>query len=169
MLGKTLTHYTILDKIGAGGMGVVYRARDERLGREVALKVLPQATLGDEDARGRFRRDAMALSRLNHPNIATVHDFDAEEGVDFLVMEHVEGDTLARRLERGALPMTETVALGIQIAAALEEAHERNVIHRDLKPGNVMIGPKGRVKVLDTRPARARLCGARQLHGPHEG
>src|SRR6185312_11224716 len=126
-----------------------YRARDERLGREVALKVLPHAALGDDAARGRFRREAMALSRLNHPNIATVHDFDAQEGVDFLVMEHVEGDTLARKLERGALPMAETVALGIQIAAALEEAHERSVIHRDLKPGNVMIGPKGRVKVLD--------------------
>jgi eukaryotic-like serine/threonine-protein kinase len=159
MLGKTLAHYTILDKIGAGGMGVVYRARDERLGREVALKVLPQATLGDEDARGRFRREAIALSRLNHPNIATVHDFDAQEGVDFLVMEHVEGDTLARRLESGALPMAETVALGVQIAAALEEAHERNVIHRDLKPGNVMIGPKGRVKVLDFGLARLLQLG----------
>ncbi|HEY6221457.1 MAG TPA: protein kinase, partial [Candidatus Eisenbacteria bacterium] len=159
MLGKTLTHYTILDKIGAGGMGVVYRARDERLGREVALKVLPQTTLGDDDARVRFRREAMALSRLNHPNIATVHDFDAQEGIDFLVMEHVEGDTLARRLERGAIPMTETVALGVQIAAALEEAHERNVIHRDLKPGNVMIGPKGRVKVLDFGLARLLQLG----------
>ena len=159
MLGKTLTHYTILDKIGAGGMGVVYRARDERLGREVALKVLPHAALGDDAARGRFRREAMALSRLNHPNIATVHDFDAQEGVDFLVMEHVEGDTLARKLERGALPMAETVALGIQIAAALEEAHERSVIHRDLKPGNVMIGPKGRLKVLDFGLARLLHAG----------
>ncbi len=159
MLGKTLTHYTILDKIGAGGMGVVYRARDERLGRDVALKVLPQTTLTDDAARGRFRHEAMALSRLNHPNIATVHDFDAQEGVDFLVMEHVEGDTLARRLERGALPLAETVALGIQIAAALEEAHERNVIHRDLKPGNVMIGPKGRVKVLDFGLAKLLQLG----------
>jgi serine/threonine protein kinase/tetratricopeptide (TPR) repeat protein len=159
MLGKTLTHYTILDKIGSGGMGVVYRARDERLGREVALKVLPQAALGDEAARGRFRVEAMALSRLNHPNIATVHDFDAQEGVDFLVMEHVEGDTLARRLERGAIPLTETIALGIQIAAALEEAHERSVIHRDLKPGNVMIGPKGRVKVLDFGLAKLLQLG----------
>src|SRR5712692_9599835 len=149
MLGKTLAHYTILDKIGAGGMGVVYRARDERLGREVALKVLPQAALSDDVARARFRREAMALSRLNHPNIATVHDFDAQEGVDFLVMEHVEGETLARKLERGALPLPEVVAFGVQIAEALEEAHERDVIHRDLKPGNVMIGPKGRVKVLD--------------------
>ncbi|HKW51226.1 MAG TPA: serine/threonine-protein kinase [Candidatus Eisenbacteria bacterium] len=159
MLGKTLTHYTILDKIGAGGMGVVYRARDERLGREVALKVLPHTTLGDDDARARFRREAMALSRLNHPNIATVHDFNSQEGIDFLVMEHVEGDTLARRLERGAIPLTETVALGVQIAAALEEAHERNVIHRDLKPGNVMIGPKGKVKVLDFGLARLLQLG----------
>jgi len=149
MIGKTLTHYTITGQLGAGGMGVVYRARDERLNRDIALKVLPAALLSDDAARARFRQEAMALSRLNHPNIATVHDFNSEDGVDFLVMEHVEGETLAHRLSRGPLPEPEAVALGVQIAEALEEAHERGVIHRDLKPGNVIVGPKGRAKVLD--------------------
>jgi TolB-like protein/Tfp pilus assembly protein PilF len=149
MLGKTLSHYTLQNKIGAGGMGVVYVARDERLGRDVALKLLPQAALTDEPSRARFRREAMALSRLNHPNIATVHDFDSQDGYDFLVMELVEGETLAQRLARGPATEAETVALGVQIAEALEDAHERGVVHRDLKPSNVMVGPKGRVKVLD--------------------
>jgi TolB-like protein/predicted Ser/Thr protein kinase len=149
MLGKTLTHYSIRDKIGAGGMGVVYRARDERLQRDVALKVLPPAALGDEASRARFRREAMALSRLNHPNIATVHDFDSQDGVDFLVMEYVDGETLAQRISRGAIPESECADLAVQIAEALEEAHERGVIHRDLKPGNVIVTGKGRVKVLD--------------------
>lgn len=159
MLGKTLSHYDISDKLGAGGMGVVYRARDQRLGRDVALKVLPAAVLTDEAARARFRQEAMALSRLNHPNIATVHDFDSQDGVDFLVMEFVEGETLAERLTRGALQESEVVSIGIQIGEALEQAHERGVIHRDLKPGNVIIGPKGRVKVLDFGLAKLLRVG----------
>ena len=154
MLGKTLSHYTLQNKLGAGGMGVVYVARDERLGRDVALKLLPQAALTDETSRARFRREAMALSRLNHPNIATVHDFDSQDGYDFLVMELVEGETLAQKLSRGAATEAETVAFGIQVAEALEEAHERGVVHRDLKPANIMVGPKGRVKVLDFGLAR---------------
>ena len=154
MLGKTLSHYTLQNKLGAGGMGVVYVARDERLGRDVALKLLPQAALADELSRARFRREAMALSRLNHPNIATVHDFDSQDGFDFLVMELVEGETLAERLNRGAATEGEAIALCIQIAEALEDAHERGVIHRDLKPSNIMVGPKGRVKVLDFGLAR---------------
>ncbi len=154
MLGKTLSHYTLQNKLGAGGMGVVYVARDERLGRDVALKLLPQAALTDETSRARFRREAMALSRLNHPNIATVHDFDSQDGYDFLVMELVEGETLAQKLARGAATEAETVAFGIQVAEALEEAHERGVVHRDLKPANIMVGPKGRVKVLDFGLAR---------------
>jgi TolB-like protein/Flp pilus assembly protein TadD len=154
MLGKTLSHYTLQNKLGAGGMGVVYVARDERLGRDVALKLLPQAALADEPSRARFRREAMALSRLNHPNIATVHDFDSQDGFDFLVMELVEGETLAERLNRGAATEGEAIALCIQIAEALEDAHERGVVHRDLKPSNIMVGPKGRVKVLDFGLAR---------------
>ncbi len=149
MLGETVSHYRILEKLGGGGMGEVYRARDERLDRDVALKVLPAGTLADETARRRFRKEALTLSQLNHPNIAVVHDFDTQEGVDFLAMEYVAGETLAQKLAAGPLPEKEVVGLAAQIAEALEEAHERDIIHRDLKPGNVMVTPKGRVKVVD--------------------
>ncbi len=149
MIGRTLSHYRIVEKIGAGGMGEVYRARDEHLGRDVALKVLPAGTLGDEHARKLFRKEAQALSKLNHPNIATVHDFDTQDGVDFLVMELVEGVTLSDKLAVGPLGEKEVARLGSQVAEALEEAHERGVVHRDLKPGNVMVTAKGQVKVLD--------------------
>ena len=159
LLGKVLSHYEIIDKLGAGGMGVVYRARDQRLDREVALKLLAPAILSDESARRRFRHEAMALSRLSHPNIATVHDFDSDGGIDFLVMEHVAGETLAARLRRGALPELETREIGIQIAEALDEAHERGVAHRDLKPANVIVTSKGRVKILDFGLAKLLRAG----------
>jgi len=149
MEGRTLSHYQILEKIGGGGMGVVYRARDERLDRDVALKVLPAGMLADEATRQRFRKEALALSKLNHPNIETVFDFDTQEGVDFLVMEYVPGETLTRKLASGALPEQTVAALGAQVAGALEEAHDHGVVHRDLKPGNIMVTPKGQVKVLD--------------------
>ena len=154
MVGKTLGHYQIIEVLGAGGMGKVHRARDRRLDRYVALKLLPSGTLADHHARKRFRKEALALSRLNHPNIATVYDFDTQEGVDFLVMEYVDGVTLADRLARGALPEREVVRLGAQIAGALVEAHEHGVIHCDLKPSNVMVTPKGQAKVLDFGLAR---------------
>ncbi len=154
MIGLKLSHYRIEEQIGAGGMGVVYRARDERLDRDVALKVLPAGTVGDEVARKRLRKEALTLSQLNHPNIATVHDFDTQDGIDFLVMEFVSGVSLAQKLAAGALPEKEVAALGIQIAEALEEAHAQGMIHRDLKPGNVMVTPKGRAKVLDFGLAR---------------
>jgi len=154
VIGKTLTHYTLIDRLGGGGMGVVYRARDLRLNRDVAVKVLAPAILTNESARHRFRREAMALSRLSHPNIATVHDFDCADGIDFLVMEHVEGETLQQRLGRGPLSEADATPIAMQIAEALEEAHEQGVVHRDLKPANVAITPKGRVKVLDFGLAR---------------
>jgi len=149
MQGRTLSHYRILEKIGAGGMGVVYRARDERLERDVALKVLPPGGLSDEGARRRFRNEALALSRLNHPNIATVYDFDSQEGVDFLVMEYISGPTLTEKLAAGPPSEKEVLALGAQIASALEEAHDRHILHRDLKPGNIMLTSRGQAKVLD--------------------
>jgi len=149
MIGQTLGHYRILEKVAAGGMGVVYRARDEQLDRDVAVKVLPSGTLSDDTARRRFRKEAMALAKLNHPNIETVYEFGTQDGMDFLVMEFVPGKTLAERLMGGTLPEKEVVALGLQIAAALEEAHERGIVHRDLKPANIAITAKGRAKILD--------------------
>ena len=149
MIGKTISHYRVTAKLGAGGMGEVYLAHDERLEREVALKVLPAKTLTYEAARKRFRKEALALSKLNHPNIATIYDFDTQDGVDFLVMEYVEGTTLSEKLSGHSLPEKDVARLGGQVADALEEAHEHGVIHRDLKPGNVMVTPKGQAKVLD--------------------
>jgi eukaryotic-like serine/threonine-protein kinase len=148
-IGESVSHYRILEKLGGGGMGVVYRAHDEHLDRDVALKVLPAGMLADETARSRFRREALTLSHLNHPGIAVVHDFDSENGVDFLTMEYVEGETLAAKAAAGPLLEKDVIALGTQIAEALEDAHEHEIIHRDLKPANVMVTPKGRVKVLD--------------------
>ncbi|MGH9779388.1 MAG: serine/threonine-protein kinase, partial [Candidatus Acidiferrales bacterium] len=162
MIGQTLGHYRVVEKIGAGGMGEVYRAHDERLDRDVALKVLPAGTLADDAARKRFRKEALALSRLNHPNIATIFDFDTQNGVDFLVMEYLPGDTLAEKLGAGPLPEREVARLGAQIASALEEAHDQNVVHRDLKPGNVVLTPKGQAKVLDFGLAKTLRPGGAQ-------
>jgi serine/threonine protein kinase len=149
IIGRTLGHYRIVEEIGAGGMGVVYRAHDERLDRDVALKVLPPGTLADDSARKRFRQEALALSRLNHPNIATVHDFDTQEEIDFLVTELVPGMTLDEKLLAGPLPEKEVVQIGLQIADGLETAHREGVIHRDLKPGNLRLTPDRRLKILD--------------------
>jgi eukaryotic-like serine/threonine-protein kinase len=149
MIGQTLGHYRILEKVAAGGMGVVYRAHDEQLERDVALKVLPSGTLSDNTSRRLFRKEALALAKLSHPNIETIYEFDTQDGIDFLVMEYVPGSTLAERLGSGALPEKEVVALGMQIVAALEQAHERGIIHRDLKPRNIAITERGQAKVLD--------------------
>ncbi len=149
MIGQTLGHYSVLEKIGEGGMGVVYLARDTRLDREVALKVLPTGTLSDEAARKRFRREALALAKLNHPHIAMIFDFDTQEGVDFLVMEYLPGATLNDRLRSGGLAEKETLRWGAQLAEGLAAAHEQGVVHRDLKPANLRITPDGRLKILD--------------------
>ncbi|MEO5616681.1 MAG: protein kinase, partial [Candidatus Eisenbacteria bacterium] len=156
---QKLSHYILIEQIGAGGMGVVHRARDERLERDVAIKLLPAGMLADEAARSRFRREALALSRLNHPNIATVHDFDFDKGVDFLVMEWVPGETLERRVARGPAPEAELLPIAIQVAEALVSAHASGVIHRDLKPANLRVTPDGRVKVLDFGLARLTRQG----------
>lgn len=149
MIGQTLGHYRILEKVASGGMGVVYVARDEQLERDVAVKVLPSGTLGDETARRRFRHEATALAKLNHPHIEAVYDFGTQDGVDFLVMEYVPGKTLADRLSTGALPEKEIIELGIQIASALQQAHERGIVHRDLKPANIALTVRGYAKILD--------------------
>ena len=149
MVGQTLRHYRILRQIGAGGMGVVYLAHDERLERDVALKVLPAGTLANEAARKRFRREALTLSKLNHPNIATVFDFDAEDDTDFLVTEYITGVTLDAKLAGGPLPWKEVVRLGRQLAEGLQAAHAEGIVHRDLKPGNLRMTSDGRLKILD--------------------
>ena len=149
LVGMELGHYRIAAKIGAGGMGEVYRAHDEHLDREVAIKVLPPGTLTDEGARKRFRKEALALSKLNHPNIATIHDFDSEGDIDFLVMEYVPGKTLRDKISEGRLSEPEITPLATQLAAGLVAAHERGVVHRDLKPENVRLTLDNRVKILD--------------------
>jgi serine/threonine protein kinase/Flp pilus assembly protein TadD len=149
MIGQTVSRYLILEKIGAGGMGVVYRAHDERLDRDVALKVLPPGVFRDDAARKRFRKEALALSKLNHPNIATIHDFDSQDGVDFLVMELISGTTLSHKLHNEELSEKDITSLGLQIASALEEAHEHGIVHRDLKPSNIFVTPKNQIKILD--------------------
>ncbi len=154
MIGTRFSHYRIVERIGAGGMGEVYRAQDEHLPRNVAIKILPAGTLADEATRKRFRKEAETLSQLNHPHIATVYDFDTQDGVDFLVMEYVDGTTLAERLEHGALPTDEVLRIGSEIAWALEEAHGRGIVHRDLKPRNIGLTQKNQVKVLDFGLAR---------------
>ena len=146
---KILGHYRLVEKIGEGGMGEVYRAWDERLERDVAVKVLPPGTLTDESSRKRFRKEALSLSKLNHPSVATIHDFDTEGGVDFLVMEYIPGVTLSERLAQGPVPEKEITWLGQQLAEGLAAAHEHGVIHRDLKPGNLRITRDGRLKILD--------------------
>jgi serine/threonine protein kinase/Tfp pilus assembly protein PilF len=149
IIGRTLGHYRVLEQIGAGGMGIVYRARDERLERDIALKVLPPGTLADDSARKRFRKEALALSCLNHPNIATAYDFDTQEGIDFLVTELVPGITLDRKLVAGPLSEKVVVQIGLQMADGLEAAHHEGVIHRDLKPANLRLTAEGRLKILD--------------------
>ena len=157
LVGQTLGHYRIAEKVGAGGMGEVYRARDEHLDRDVAIKVLPPGTLSDESARKRFHKEALALSKLNHPNIATIHDFDTQLGVDFLVMEYIPGITLSEKLVSQPLPEKEIVSLGMQLAEGLSAAHEHGVVHRDLKPGNLRLTDDGRLKILDFGLAKLRL------------
>jgi eukaryotic-like serine/threonine-protein kinase len=147
-VGTRLGPYEILAPLGAGGMGEVYRARDTRLGRDVAIKILPKELSSDPAQKQRFEREAKAISGLNHPNICVLHDVGSQDGVDYLVMECVEGETLAKRLEKGPLPLDQVMKYGAQIAEGLERAHRSGVVHRDLKPGNVMLTPTG-AKLLD--------------------
>jgi serine/threonine-protein kinase len=153
--GTRLGPYEIAGAIGAGGMGEVYRARDGRLGRDVAIKVLPPAFAQDAERVARFRREAQILASLNHPNIAAIHGLEEGEGTIALAMEYVGGEDLAQRLRRGAIPVEESIAIAGQIAEALEEAHEHGIVHRDLKPANVKLTSEGKVKVLDFGLAKA--------------
>jgi eukaryotic-like serine/threonine-protein kinase len=158
--GVRLGPYEIIAPLGAGGMGEVYRARDVRLNRTVAVKVLPAALCAEPDLRLRFEREARALSSLNHPNICTLHDLGNQGGVDFIVMEYLEGETLADRLRKGALPLEQALKIGIEVADALDKAHRRGIIHRDLKPGNIMLTKAG-AKLMDfglAKPAQQAMA-----------
>jgi len=155
MIGTTLSHYRITAKLGEGGMGEVYRAHDERLDRDVAIKVLPEAVAKDPDRLARFEREAKLLASLSHQNIATLHGLEEHEGRRFLVMELAEGETLAERIKKGAIPVDDALPIALQIAEGLEAAHEQGIIHRDLKPANVMLSPEGKVKILDFGLAKA--------------
>ncbi|HKN34986.1 MAG TPA: protein kinase [Terriglobales bacterium] len=154
MIGQALSRYVIREQIGAGAMGVVYLAHDGQLERDVALKVLPPGALADETARKRFRKEALALAKLNHPNVETVFDFGTENGVDFLVTEYIPGTTLDIKLAAGPLPEKQVLILGAQLAEGLDAAHSQNIVHRDLKPGNLRITPDNRLKILDFGLAR---------------
>src|SRR5262245_10836364 len=153
--GTTLSTYEIIELLGKGGMGEVYRARDSRLKREVAIKVFPEEFCTDTDRVVRFQREAEVLASLNHPNIASIHDLREASGSRFLVLEVVEGETLAERIQRGPIPIDETLHVANSICDALEAAHEQGVVHRDLKPANVKITPEGKVKILDFGLAKA--------------
>ncbi len=149
MVGQTISHYRIEEKLGEGGMGVVYKARDTRLDRFVALKVLPADKVADPERKRRFVQEAKAASALNHPNIITIHDIDQADGVDFIAMEFVDGKALERLIPRNGMRLGDVLKYAIQIADALARAHAAGIIHRDIKPANIMATPDGHVKVLD--------------------
>src|SRR5271169_1471533 len=157
--GRRLGPYEILSAIGAGGMGEVYKARDTRLDRTVAIKVLPTHLAGRAEFRERFDREAKTIASLNHPHICTLHDTGHQDGIDFLVMEYLEGETLAHRLQKGALPLEQVLQYAIEIADALDKAHRKGITHRDLKPGNIMLTKSG-TKLLDFGLAKLKQDAA---------
>src|SRR6516165_12133083 len=154
-IGTQLGSHEITALLGKGGMGEVYRARDLKLKREVAIKILPEEFAHDPERISRFQREAELLASLNHPNIAAIYDVEEASNSRFLVLELVEGDTLADRIKHGAIPIEEALPIAKQIAGALGEAHQKGIIHRDLKPANIKVTPDGRVKVLDFGLAKA--------------
>ncbi len=158
--GTSLGPYEIQSQLGAGGMGEVYKARDTRLDRTVAIKVLPEHVASDPDLKHRFEREAKAVAALNHPHVCTLHDIGIQDGIDFLVMEYLDGETLAQRLEKGALPLDQALQIAIEIADALDKAHRQGIVHRDLKPRNIMLTSSG-TKALD--------FGLAKLKAPAEG
>ena len=169
MIGRQLGPYTIVAPLGAGGMGEVYRARDSKLGRDVAIKILPSHFTADPERRARFAREARLLATLNHPHIGAIYGLEEADGVTALVLELVEGPTLADRLERGPLPIAEALAIARQIAEALDAAHEKGIVHRDLKPANIVLqgaqrsgrpSSDVRAKVLDFGLAKTMAVGS---------
>jgi serine/threonine protein kinase len=169
LIGRTISHYEVISLLGAGGMGEVYRARDTKLDRDVAIKVLPSPVGQDPERLARFAREARVLASLNHPNIAAIYGLEEAAHKRFLVLELVDGETLAQRIAKGPLPVDEALQICRQIAEGLEAAHENGIIHRDLKPANVKITPKGKVKVLDFGLAttfQEQIAAADPSHSP---
>ena len=161
MIGKTISHYKISDKLGEGGMGVVYKAEDTRLNRIVALKFLPDQALGGEEEKARFVREAQAAAALDHSNICTTYEIDESEGRAFIAMAFVDGQSLEEKVSSGPLGPKEAVDIAVQVAEGLQEAHENGIVHRDIKSANIMVGKKGQAKIMDF--GLAKLIGYTKL------
>src|SRR5499427_7507819 len=163
-----ISHYRVLSKIGAGGMGEVWKARDTRLNRDVAIKVLPEKVAGDPEALARFEREAKAVAALSHPNVLGIFDLGREGATAYAVMELLAGQTLRERLQEGSLPQRKALEYALQVAHGLAAAHERGIVHRDLKPENLFLTSDGRIKILDFGLARVEMAGQKLTQAPTE-